>query len=110
MADPPLLGAKLRALRRRENLTQVDLAERLGISASYLNLIENNRRPLTAPLLIRLAQIFQLDLHAFAASEDSRLVADLLEAFGDPHLRQPRPHQRRPARARASPRPTWRAP
>ncbi len=84
MADPPLLGAKLRALRRRENLTQVDLAERLGISASYLNLIENNRRPLTAPLLIRLAQIFQLDLHAFAASEDSRLVADLLEAFGDP--------------------------
>ena len=84
MADTPLLGAKLRALRRRENLTQVDLAERLGISASYLNLIENNRRPLTAPLLIRLAQIFQLDLHAFATSDDSRLVADLLEAFGDP--------------------------
>jgi hypothetical protein len=84
MADAPLLGAKLRALRRRESLTQVELAGRLGISASYLNLIENNRRPLTAPLLIRLAQTFQLDLHAFAASDDSRLVADLLEAFGDP--------------------------
>ena len=51
MADPPLLGAKLRALRRRENLTQVQLAERLEISPSYLNLIENNRRPLTAPIL-----------------------------------------------------------
>ena len=37
----------MRALRRRENLTQVQLAERLGISPSYLNLIENNRRPLT---------------------------------------------------------------
>jgi predicted transcriptional regulator/transcriptional regulator with XRE-family HTH domain len=84
MADAPPLGAKLRALRRRENLTQVELAERLEISASYLNLIENNRRPLTAPLLIRLAQIFQLDLQAFAASDDSRVVADLLEAFGDP--------------------------
>ncbi len=84
MADAPLLGAKLRALRRRETLTQVELAERLGISASYLNLIENNRRPLTAPLLIRLAQIFQLDLHSFGASDDSRLTADLLEAFGDP--------------------------
>ncbi len=84
MADAPLLGAKLRALRRRENLTQVELAERLEISASYLNLIENNRRPLTAPLLIRLAQIFQLDLQSFAASDDSRVVADLLEAFGDP--------------------------
>ena len=81
---PPLLGAKLRALRRRENLTQVELAERLGISASYLNLIENNRRPLTAPLLIRLAQTFQLDLQSFGASDDARLAADLSEAFGDP--------------------------
>lgn len=85
MADAPLLGAKVRALRRREQMTQVDLAERLGISASYLNLIENNRRPLTAPLLLRLAQIFQLDLQTFGASEeDARLSADLLEAFGDP--------------------------
>jgi predicted transcriptional regulator/transcriptional regulator with XRE-family HTH domain len=84
MADAPLLGAKLRALRRRESLTQVELADRLGVSASYLNLIENNRRPLTAPLLIKLAGMFQLDLHAFGTSEESRLVADLLEAFGDP--------------------------
>jgi predicted transcriptional regulator/transcriptional regulator with XRE-family HTH domain len=84
MADAMLLGAKVRALRRREHMTQVDLAERLGVSASYLNLIENNRRPLTAPLLIRLAQIFQLDLQSFASEEDVRLSADLHEAFGDP--------------------------
>src|SRR5688572_24157782 len=84
MSDAPPLGAKVRALRRREQMTQVDLAERLGVSASYLNLIENNRRPLPAPLLIRLAQIFQLDLSTFATSDDARLVADLLEVFGDP--------------------------
>lgn len=84
MADEPLLGAKVRALRRRESLTQTELAKRLGVSASYLNLIENNRRPLTAPLLIRLAQSFQIDLHTFATSDDTRVVADLLEAFGDP--------------------------
>ena len=45
MADPRL-GAKVRALRRREGLTQVKLAEALGISASYLNLIEHDKRPL----------------------------------------------------------------
>jgi predicted transcriptional regulator/transcriptional regulator with XRE-family HTH domain len=84
MADAPLLGAKVRALRRRENLTQVELAEKLGVSPSYLNLIENNRRPLTAPLLIRLAQTFQLDLQSFTSADDARLSADLLEAFGDP--------------------------
>jgi predicted transcriptional regulator/DNA-binding XRE family transcriptional regulator len=82
--DASLLGPKVRGLRRRENMTQSQLADKLGISPSYLNLIENNRRPLTAPILIKLAQLFQLDLHTFAGSDDQRLVADLLEVFGDP--------------------------
>ena len=55
MDDAPRLGARIRALRRQQGLSQVQLAERLGISPSYLNLIEHNRRPLTAPLLIQLA-------------------------------------------------------
>jgi len=78
------LGAKVRGLRRRENLSQADLAERLGISPSYLNLIENNNRPLPAPLLIRLAQLFGVELHTFAADEDGRLVTGLFEALADP--------------------------
>jgi predicted transcriptional regulator/transcriptional regulator with XRE-family HTH domain len=77
-------GGKVRALRRREALSQVQLAEKLGISPSYLNLIENNRRPLPANLLIRLAQLFGIDVHAFATDEDARLVSDLIEAFADP--------------------------
>lgn len=85
VADPrPRLGGKVRALRREHNLSQSELAERLGISASYLNLIENNNRPLTADLLIRLSQLFQLELHTFAADEDSRTQAALFEAFSDP--------------------------
>jgi predicted transcriptional regulator len=62
----------------------VQLAERLGISASYLNLIESNRRPLPAALLIKLAQMFEMDLHAFGADGDARLINDLMEAFADP--------------------------
>jgi predicted transcriptional regulator/transcriptional regulator with XRE-family HTH domain len=84
MADAPHLGAKIRALRRGRTLTQVKLAERLGISASYLNLIEHNRRSLTAPLLIRLAEIFDLDLRSLSAEQHAREVADLMEVFGDP--------------------------
>src|SRR5271165_411637 len=80
----PRLGAKVRSLRRRENLTQVQMAERLGISPSYLNLIESNRRPLPAPLLIKLARTFGVDLHAFGGDDDARIVNDLLEAFSDP--------------------------
>jgi len=80
----PKLGAKIRALRRQEGLSQVQLAERLAISPSYLNLIESNKRPLTAPLLIHLAQSFHLDLKTFAPEEDQRLEQDLMETFGDP--------------------------
>jgi predicted transcriptional regulator/DNA-binding XRE family transcriptional regulator len=84
MAEPLMLGAKVRALRRKQRITQGQLAERLGVSASYLNLIENNRRPLTANLLLRIAEEFKLDLATFASHNDARLVADLREVFGDP--------------------------
>ncbi len=87
-ADAPRFGAKVRALRRRENLSQVQLAEKLGVSPSYLNLIENNRRPLPANLLIKLAQLFNVDVHSFATDEDARLVSDLTEAFADPFFEE----------------------
>jgi len=80
----PKLGAKVRALRRQEGLSQVQMAERLAISPSYLNLIEANKRPLTANLLITLAHAFKVDLKAFAPQEDQRMAEDLMEAFGDP--------------------------
>ncbi len=79
------LGRKVRALRLKAGLTQAALAQRLEISPSYLNLIEHDRRPLGAGLLIRLAQELDLDLKSLAAGRDARLVADLLEVFGD-HL------------------------
>jgi hypothetical protein len=80
----PRLGARVRQLRRRESLTQAQLAERLNVSPAYLNLIENNRRPLPAHLLIQLAQSFHLDLAAFAVDDEGRLASDLLEVLGDP--------------------------
>jgi predicted transcriptional regulator len=65
-------------------MTQAQLAERLGISASYLNLIEHNKRALSAPLLIRLAGVLDLDLKALSTESHARVIADLMEVFGDP--------------------------
>jgi len=76
-------GPKVRALRRRHGLRQVDLAQKLAISPSYLNLIEHDQRALTAPLLLRLAELYPLDLKSFAADDHARLISDLHEVFGD---------------------------
>lgn len=78
------LGAKIRALRRRDGVTQVQLAQRLEISPAYLNLIEHDKRPLPAPLLIRLAQVLQVDLASFASDADQGLEAHVREVFSDP--------------------------
>ncbi|HEX7078268.1 MAG TPA: short-chain fatty acyl-CoA regulator family protein [Candidatus Eisenbacteria bacterium] len=85
MSKPTIgMGRRIRALRSREGLSQVAMAARLGVSASYLNLIEHDRRSLSANLLIALAQKFDLDLRTFASGEASKLSEDLMEAFGDP--------------------------
>lgn len=81
-------GRRIRAARTDSGLTQVALAERLGISASYLNLLENGRRRLTADLLVRVAQALDLDLKALDVGRDVHLVGDLTEVFADPLFEQ----------------------
>ena len=84
MADAKQLGTKVRRLRKRKGLSQAELARRLGISPSYLNLIEHNQRNLTVPLLLKLAREFEIDLESFASDEEERLAAELAEVFADP--------------------------
>ncbi|AWU96260.1 helix-turn-helix domain-containing protein [Azospirillum ramasamyi] len=78
------LGYKLRRLREQRGLTQASLAKTLELSPSYLNQLENNQRPLTLPVLMRIAATFELELSAFLEDEDSRLISDLREALADP--------------------------
>lgn len=78
-----MLGHKVRRLRREEGLTQGQMAEQLGISTSYLNLIEHNQRPLTVNLLLKLAQSFSVDVNVFAGDEEGELLAGLREVFAD---------------------------
>ena len=52
-------GPRIRRIRIGKGLTQSAMAEGLGISPSYLNLIERNQRPLTVQLLLRLASVYR---------------------------------------------------
>ncbi|MCO4743757.1 MAG: DUF2083 domain-containing protein [Proteobacteria bacterium] len=77
------LGPKIKVMRRREGWTQKRLAEQLGISPSYLNLIENGKRPLPAQLLIKLTTVLSIDLSELAEDDDDRLLSDVMEVLGD---------------------------
>ena len=78
------IGNKVRSLRRRDGMSQTQLAGQLEISPSYLNLIEHNQRPIPAHLLVKVAQIFKVELAAFADDAHAQLAGDLQEVFGDP--------------------------
>ena len=78
------IGGRLRRLRQERRLTQAQMARALGISASYLTLLESNQRPVTVRVLLKLVEQFQVDLSEFAADTDQRLSLELMEAFSDP--------------------------
>jgi predicted transcriptional regulator/DNA-binding XRE family transcriptional regulator len=77
------LGPKVRRLRRENRMSQAQLADQLGISASYLNLIEHNHRNVTVGLLLKLAELFGLNISDLAEDDEGQLLADLMEAFDD---------------------------
>ena len=52
------IGSKVRKERRAKGLSQSELSKKLGISPSYLNLIESGRRTITVPLLIKIGNEF----------------------------------------------------
>ncbi len=79
----PKIGAKIRRLRRDKGLSQGGLAERLGVSASYLNLIEHNRRRVTVNLLLQLADLFEIAPADLAEDDESQLSADVMEVLSN---------------------------
>ncbi len=81
-----LIGRTVRRLRSERHLSQQALATTLGISASYLNLIEHDQRAVTASLLIKLAETLRIDLATLSGSDERQLEAGLRETFADPML------------------------
>jgi len=81
---PLYLGPRLRRLRRELGLTQQAMAGDLGVSPSYVALLERNQRPLTADLLLRLARTYRLDVADLAGEDAEDYVRRLQDVLRDP--------------------------
>ena len=79
-------GARVRRLRTSRGLTQTRMASDLGVSISYLNLIERDQRPLSAAFLLKLAGTYDLDLKSLAEGDAQDLGDELVKVFTDPRL------------------------
>ncbi len=75
-----LMGTRLRERRMAQGRRQGEVAGAAGISASYLNLIEHNRRAVAGDVLVRLTAVLGLDAVAFSEASDGAMVNDLRAA------------------------------
>lgn len=83
MPRDTLTGSRIRERRVLRGLKQADLAREAGISASYLNLIEHNRRRIGGKLLLSIAEILGVEPGALTEGAGASLVANLREAASD---------------------------
>ncbi|MBP6652525.1 MAG: helix-turn-helix transcriptional regulator, partial [Xylophilus sp.] len=77
------MGMRLRRLREERGLNQVALAQALGLSPSYLNQLEQNQRPLTVPVLLKINAAFGVDVQMFSEDDEARMIAGLREVLAD---------------------------
>jgi predicted transcriptional regulator/plasmid maintenance system antidote protein VapI len=77
------MGVRLKTLREQRGLTQAALAQALDLSPSYLNQIENNQRPLTVPVLLRLQSSLGVDLQLFSEDDEARLISEVREVVAE---------------------------
>lgn len=74
-------GAQIRTLRTAHRLTQAEAARALDISTSYLNQLENDQRPLTAPVLVALTTAFGVEASYFSGDAEREAAAALAEVL-----------------------------
>ncbi|WP_428924961.1 helix-turn-helix domain-containing protein [Marinibacterium sp. SX1] len=86
MARESLTGSRIRERRSMAGLKQADLARQIGISASYLNLIEHNRRRIGGKLLVNIAQALGVEPSMLTEGAEATLIATLREAAADAEI------------------------
>ena len=83
MSESAITGTRIRERRQALGLKQSALAASAGISPSYLNLIEHNRRRIGGKILLRLAEALDVEPQALSQGAEAALIAGLREAAGD---------------------------
>ena len=78
-----LAGTRIRERRRQLELKQSTLAKAAGISPSYLNLIEHNRRSVSGKVLVSLARELDLPARDLAEGAEAGLVEELRQVLAD---------------------------
>jgi len=81
-----ILGARIRERRRSLKISQAELARRIGISPSYLNLIEHNKRAIAGTLLRRAAEELELQVEEIDGAAERRLLSTLEEIAHAPDI------------------------
>ena len=77
------IGHKIKSKRRKLNITQSNLAKKLSISASYLNLIESGKRKINVDLLLRLVNELKIEISDISKKADTNLYQNLMDLLGD---------------------------
>jgi predicted transcriptional regulator/DNA-binding XRE family transcriptional regulator len=85
------IGPRLRRLRRETGQTQAQMAQLLGISTSYVNMLEKNERSVSVPVLLRLFESYGVDWRDISDEDDAALLGNLRAAFQDPLFDAHRP-------------------
>jgi predicted transcriptional regulator/transcriptional regulator with XRE-family HTH domain len=77
------IGPRLRRLRLEQGQTQAQMGRSLGISTSYVNLLEKNERSVSVPVMLKLFEVYGVDWREIAEDDDTSVLADLRAALQD---------------------------
>ena len=77
------IGHEIKTRRRKIGISQADLAKKLLISASYLNLIESGKRKVNVDILLKLSSELGIEISDISKKIDTNLYQNVMDLLGD---------------------------
>jgi len=77
------IGHKIKSKRRKLGISQANMAKKLSISPSYLNLIESGKRKVNVDLLLKLSNELGIEMSDISKKTDTNLYQNLMDVLGD---------------------------